>query len=60
MKSRKLTEKQERLRIDKPLVNWVNDPINRINLDNGITLCRKCHANYHTELSNLTLSRGGD
>ena len=42
------------------IVNWADDPINRINVDNGITLCRKCHANYHAELSNFILSRGGD
>ena len=42
------------------IVNWADDPINRINVDNAITLCRKCHANYHAELSNFILSRGGD
>ncbi|WP_188017198.1 HNH endonuclease [Lentilactobacillus buchneri] len=26
---------------------WSNDPVNRINVDNGITLCRECHAFEH-------------
>ena len=26
---------------------WSNDPINRVNVDNGITLCSKCHAQEH-------------
>lgn len=26
---------------------WSNDPVNRVNVDNGITLCRKCHAFEH-------------
>lgn len=28
---------------------WSNDPANRINLDNGITLCNGCHAKEHEE-----------
>lgn len=27
--------------------HWSDDPINRINLDNGITLCNKCHSAEH-------------
>lgn len=26
---------------------WSNDPVNRINIDNGITLCQNCHAKEH-------------
>lgn len=26
---------------------WSNDPINRVNIKNGITLCSKCHAQEH-------------
>lgn len=26
---------------------WSNDPVNRINVDNGITLCSSCHAEEH-------------
>ena len=26
---------------------WSNDPTNRVNVDNGITLCSKCHAQEH-------------
>lgn len=26
---------------------WSNDPINRVNVDNGITLCQECHAKEH-------------
>lgn len=41
---------------------WADDPINRINIDNGIALCAECHAKQHPELTNLMLSRykGGD
>lgn len=26
---------------------WSNDPINRINVENGVTLCKKCHKKEH-------------
>lgn len=39
--------------------HWVNDPVNRVNLDNGITLCANCHVLEHPELKNLIMSRGG-
>ncbi len=26
---------------------WSNDPMNRVNLDNGITLCKRCHQKEH-------------
>lgn len=29
---------------------WSDDPINRINIDNGITLCVNCHRKQHPEL----------
>lgn len=31
--------------------HWSDDPVNRINPDNGILLCNKCHAKAHPELS---------
>lgn len=34
---------------------WSNDPINRINLSNGKTLCTDCHAKEHPELKNFIL-----
>ena len=36
---------------------WSDDPINRINLDNGVALCAGCHAKQHPELHNLILSK---
>lgn len=30
---------------------WADDPINRINIDNGILLCGKCHSKQHPEMS---------
>ena len=39
---------------------WSNDIFKRINVDNGITLCKKCHALVHPELSNLIIGRGGN
>jgi len=39
--------------------HWVNDPVNRVNLGNGITLCASCHALKHPELKTLIMSRGG-
>ena len=37
--------------------HWADDPVNRINVDNGITLCVECHAKKHPEISNLILSK---
>lgn len=34
---------------------WCDDPVNRINLENGIALCVDCHCLEHPELSNLML-----
>lgn len=31
--------------------HWSDDPINRINVDNGILLCGKCHSLQHPEIS---------
>lgn len=39
------------------IIKWSDDPINRINIDNGITLCSKCHALQHPELESFILSR---
>lgn len=30
--------------------HWADDPINRINIDNGITLCATCHRSQHPDL----------
>lgn len=38
--------------------HWADDPINRINVDNGITLCSRCHADEHPEIERFILSRG--
>lgn len=38
--------------------HWADDPINRINVNNGVTLCSVCHAQEHPELKSLILSRG--
>src|SRR5699024_1487888 len=40
--------------------HWADDPINRINLDNGATLCSECHAKEHPEIKKLILSRSGN
>lgn len=37
--------------------HWADDPVNRINIKNGITLCKDCHAMEHPEIENLI--RGG-
>lgn len=41
---------------------WSVDPVNRINIDNGITLCSKCHAKKHTgePVYKLMMSGGDD
>lgn len=39
--------------------HWSDDPINRINVDNGITLCAECHSDEHPEMANLILNRKG-
>ena len=31
--------------------HWANDPINRVNKNNGILLCSSCHAKQHPEIS---------
>ena len=35
--------------------HWADDPINRINVNNGITLCKKCHSEEHYEIRHLIL-----
>lgn len=40
--------------------HWSDDPINRINVNNGIALCCGCHALEHPEIERLILSRGDD
>lgn len=37
--------------------HWSDDPLNRINVDNGIALCVECHSKEHPGLSNLIMSR---
>lgn len=37
--------------------HWSDDPVNRINPENGIALCSGCHAEEHPELSNLILPK---
>ncbi|WP_414894448.1 MULTISPECIES: HNH endonuclease [unclassified Sphingomonas] len=29
------------------IIRWVDDPAQRLNVDNGITLCRPCHMEEH-------------
>lgn len=36
---------------------WSDDPINRINVDNGITLCEECHAEQHLDIRNFILGK---
>ena len=31
--------------------HWSCDPANRINIDNGITLCKKCHSEEHPAIA---------
>jgi hypothetical protein len=37
---------------------WSIDPVNRVNEENGITLCNECHAKEHEDIKNLILSTG--
>ena len=37
--------------------HWADDPVNRINVNNGVTLCRVCHSKEHPELEGLINSR---
>lgn len=40
---------------------WSVDPVNRINIDNGITLCSKCHTKQHVgEPVYKLMTLGGD
>lgn len=40
---------------------WSTDPMNRINADNGVTLCKKCHAKQHIgEPVYELMTSGGD
>lgn len=39
---------------------WAVDPVNRINVDNGITLCGRCHAGEHRDMADeLFVKRRG-
>ena len=37
--------------------HWADDPINRINTNNGILLCGKCHSLQHPEMSEKMFRR---
>lgn len=39
--------------------HWADDPINRINVNNGVALCKYCHSKMHPEHENLILRNGG-
>lgn len=38
--------------------HWADDPVNRIDVDNGVTLCISCHAKEHPKIQNLILRHG--
>ena len=38
--------------------HWSYDPINRVNVNNGVTLCKNCHALEHPEIDKLIKSGG--
>jgi 5-methylcytosine-specific restriction endonuclease McrA len=38
-------------------IQWSDSPIDRIKVENGITLCVECHAKEHEDIKNLILSR---
>jgi 5-methylcytosine-specific restriction endonuclease McrA len=39
-------------------IQWADSPVDRIRVENGITLCVECHANEHEDIKNLILSKG--
>jgi len=40
--------------------HWSDDPVNRININNGITLCHVCHSEQHPEMAIGLFDKRGD
>lgn len=37
--------------------SWTTHPHLRFKMENGVTLCIKCHSNYHPEMKNFMLGK---
>jgi hypothetical protein len=38
-------------------IHWADSPVDRIKIENGITLCVECHAKEHEDIRNLIVSK---
>ena len=41
------------------IIPWADYPDGRIDVNNGVTLCNKCHSQQHIEVKQLVLNRAG-